>query len=146
MQDANSYYSYALMRKSAGSAATTWLTWCYQQQSWGTQKVGVLPQVQAMGAELPQQMPPILGRDLKANPPGQGQRGAVTEALLQGILTTSASQEPESVSANTPTFRSRPNRNSFVSTLLYPCSIFTVMPPEVLDTRPHLSGTLEGSF
>ena len=36
-------------------------------------------------------------------------------------------------------------RNPFVSALLYVCSLFTMTPPEVLDTCPHLSETLEGS-
>ena len=32
-----------------------------------------------------------------------------------------------------------------VSALLYVCSIFAMTPPDVLDTCPHLSGTIEGS-
>ena len=52
---------------------------------------------------------------------------------------------PSSTSASTKAFRSTPCRNPFVSALLYVCSLFTMTPPDVLDTRPHLSGTLEGS-
>ena len=52
---------------------------------------------------------------------------------------------PSSVSTSTKAFRSTPCRNPFVRVLLYVCSLFTMTPPEVLDTRPHLSGTLEGS-
>ena len=36
-------------------------------------------------------------------------------------------------------------RNPFVSALLYVCSLFAMTPPDVLDTRPHLSGTIEGA-
>ena len=43
-----------------------------------------------------------------------------------------------------PTFRSTPCRNSIASALHYVCSLFSLTPPDVLDTRPHLSGTLEG--
>ena len=47
-------------------------------------------------------------------------------------------------SAKASTFRSTPCRNPIVSALLYVCSLFALTPPDVLDTRPHLSGTLEG--
>ena len=47
--------------------------------------------------------------------------------------------------ATPPTLRSKLNTNPIVSALYYVCSLLAMTPDEMLDTRPHLQGTLEGS-
>ena len=54
--------------------------------------MGGLHKVQTVGFPLPRRVSQILGGDLETDPPGQGQRETVAEALRQDILTTSASK------------------------------------------------------
>ena len=48
-------------------------------------------------------------------------------------------------SATPPTLRSKLNTNPIISAIYYVCSLLAMTPDDMLDSRPHLQGTLEGS-